>query len=201
MILGIAGGSGCGKTTFVNALIEALPHEPVSVIAQDAYYKDLSHLDADARAAHNFDHPDAIDFDLLVSHVAALRAGQAIDKPLYDYHSCTRLDQSIPIKPNPVLIVEGILILTHAGLRDLLDLKLFMHLPADQRLVQIVERDIAERGRNAAEVLQRYLETVRPMHERFVEPSREFADLIIPHGGKNLVATSLVSEYVRLHAK
>ncbi len=122
MILGIAGGSGCGKTTFVNALIEALPHEPVSVIAQDAYYKDLSHLDADARAAHNFDHPDAIDFDLLVSHVAALRAGQAIDQPLYDYHSCTRLDQSIPVKPNPVLIVEGILILTHAGLRDLLDL-------------------------------------------------------------------------------
>lgn len=201
MIVGIAGGSGCGKTTFVHALMEALHGQPVSLLSQDAYYRDLSHMDPAALRDHNFDHPDALDFDLLVSHVAALRAGQAVEEPVYDYQTCTRQQETQTIQPFPVLLVEGILILTHAGLRDLLDLKLYMHLPADQRLVQIVERDIAERGRNASDVLSRYLKTVRPMHERYVEPSREYADLIIPHGGKNRVAVSLIGEYIRRQIK
>ncbi len=181
--------------------MNALEGESISVIPQDAYYLDLSHLTAAERVMQNFDHPHSIDFDLLVEHLTALRKGQTIQQPRYDYLSCRRFDETIPVGPAPIIIVEGILVLTHPGLRNMLDLKLFMHLPPDQRLVQIVERDIAERGRNAGEVLRRYLETVRPMHERYVEPSREFADLIIPHGGKNHVATALVSDYVRTHAR
>ncbi|MBI1193681.1 MAG: uridine kinase [Bacteroidetes bacterium] len=197
IVLGIAGGSGCGKTTFVRALMHALPGEDIAVIPQDAYYKDLSALSLQEKLSYNFDDPAAIDFDLLVEHVSSLRRGQEIDQPVYDFLSCKRLDETVTVVPRPVLILEGILVLTHAPLRALLDLKLFMHLAADQRLVQIVERDIAERGRDAGEVLRRYLETVRPMHERYVEPSREYADLIIPHGGHNAVATSLISEFVR----
>jgi len=197
IVLGIAGGSGCGKTTFVRALMRALPGETIAVLSQDAYYKDMGSLSPKEKLSYNFDDPAAIDFDRLVEDIAALRNGQAIDQPLYDFLTCRRMEETLRVEPQPVLILEGILVLTHAPLRELLDLKLFMHLAADQRLVQIVERDIAERGRDAGEVLRRYLETVRPMHERYVEPSREYADLIIPHGGHNAVAVSLISEFVR----
>lgn len=179
----------------------ALPDERISIIAQDAYYHDLRALNPADRATYNFDHPAAIDFELLIEHIKALKQGHSIEQPLYDFISCSRLNETLRIVPTPVVIVEGILVLTHEPLRELFDLKLYMHLAPDQRLIQIVERDLAERGRDAAEVLRRYLQTVRPMHEKFVEPSREFADLIIPHGGHNHVATTLISEYVRQHAR
>jgi uridine kinase len=201
MIIGIAGGSGCGKTTFVNALQHALAGETVALLPQDAYYRDMGGLSEQERKRYNFDDPAALDFDLLTHHVQELRQGRSIQRPVYDFIHSARLDQTETVEPVPVLLVEGLFVLTHAGLRELLDLKLFMHMDADQRLVRIVERDTLERGRDAAEVLRRYLETVRPMHERYVEPYREFADLIIPHGGRNPVALALISEYVKRHLR
>jgi uridine kinase len=195
-VLGIAGGSGCGKTTFVRGLRARLPEGHAVVVAQDAYYHDRSALSDAERRALNFDDPSAIDFALLTEHVRALKAGRPVGQPQYDYLTCARAAQTTPLAPAPVVIVEGILILAHEPLRREIDLALFIDIPDDIRLMQLIERDGAERERDAGEVLRRYRDTVRPMHLRHVQPSRDRADLVLPHGGQAPLVQDLVAGYL-----
>ena len=197
MVIGIAGGSGSGKTTFVRGLRSRLKGIGMTVLAQDAYYHDRSDLSQLERQALNFDTPEAIDFDLMTAHARQLLAGEVVEQPVYDYLSCTRAEETERLEPAPVIVVDGILILGHAPLRAVMDLSVFLDIPADLRLLQLIERDVAERGRDAQAVLQRYMDTVRPMHLQYVEPSRVQADFVLPHGGRNPVALDMVSGYIR----
>lgn len=192
LIIGIAGGTGSGKTTVVRKVVESLPKGEVAVIPQDSYYRDNSHLPFDERKKLNFDHPMSIEFELLVEHVKKLKTGNAIKQPIYSYLTCTRSDESIPVEPKHVIIIEGILVLTNKELRDLMDIKVFVHADADDRLSRVICRDIIERGRSVDTVLKRYEETVKPMHVQFIEPSKQFADIIIPQGGQNIVAIDIL---------
>ena len=196
MVLGIAGGTGSGKTTVVDAIVEALAGEPVAFLEHDAYYRDLQTLDFEERAAQNFDHPDAFETELMVEHINQLRNGVAIDKPVYDYASHLRTAQTTRVEPAPVLVVDGILVLAEERLRDSMDLKIFVDTDADVRLVRRIQRDIKERGRSPDSVLEQYLATVRPMHLQFVEPSKRYADIIIPEG-YNPGAVGTVSSMIR----
>lgn len=196
IIIGIAGGTGSGKTTFVNKLVKKLPESSVAVISQDAYYKDSSHIHEADRKKLNYDHPDAIEWPLLEQHIIALGKGDSINQPVYSMLSCTRLPETIKVHSNKVVIVEGILILTQSIIRDQLSLKIFIDADADHRLMRVVKRDMEERGRDVEEVMQRYLQTVRPMHEQFIEPSKKHADIIVPIGGDNHVAIELLSQYI-----
>ena len=193
MIIGIAGGSGSGKTTVVKAITEQLK-ENVVVIPQDAYYKDLSHCTAQEKRDHNFDHPDSIDFDLLCQQLKELKEGKTIEQPVYSYITCGRsTEETVTVKPADVIIVEGILIFTCKALLEQMDIKLFVDADDDDRLMRVMSRDIVERGKTVDWVIERYTRTVKPMYLQFIEPSKRYADIIIPQGGHNKVAIDVIS--------
>ncbi|MCD2258766.1 uridine kinase [Psychroserpens luteolus] len=196
LIIGIAGGTGCGKTTVVNQILNELPEGEVGVISQDSYYKDTSHLSYEERVKINFDHPRSIDFELLEVHLKQLREGQAIDQPVYSFVKHNRTGDVIKTNPRKVMIVEGILILTNPELRDMFDIKIFVHADSDERLIRRLKRDISERGRDIDEVLSRYQTTLKPMHQQFIEPMKEYADIIIPNNKYNTVAVDIVKTII-----
>ncbi|WP_340075725.1 uridine kinase [Leptobacterium sp. I13] len=196
LIIGIAGGTGCGKTTVVNQIINELPENEVGVISQDSYYKDTSHLPYEERTKINFDHPRAIDFDLLGAHLKDLKAEKPIEQPVYSFVKHNRTKDVILTQPRKVMIVEGILILSNAAIRDMFDIKIFVHADSDERLIRRIKRDINERGRDIEEVLSRYQTTLKPMHEQFIEPMKEYADIIIPHNKYNTVAIDIVKTII-----
>jgi uridine kinase len=184
-IIGIAGGTASGKTTVVKEIVNSLPNGEVVVIPQDSYYKDSSHVPAEERQYINFDHPDAFDWDLLVEQITMLRQGKAIDQPTYSYITSTRQPETVHIEPSKVIIIEGIMALVSPQLRELMDLKIFVDAADDDRLMRLIRRDIVERGRTAEMVLSRYERIVKAMHEEFIEPTKKYADIIIPQGGTN----------------
>lgn len=192
VIVGVAGGTGSGKTTVVLEILKRLGSKDVVVIPHDSYYKDRSHLPMAERASVNYDHPDALDTNLLIEHIKLLQAGQAIEMPIYDFANHTRKKDYINIEPCKVIVVEGILILADPGLRNLFDIKIFVDTDADIRFIRRMERDILERARTRESVVHQYLESVRPMHNQYVEPSKNFADVIVPEGGHNLVAVDMI---------
>lgn len=196
LIIGIAGGTGCGKTTVVSQILNQLPIEEVGVISQDSYYKDTSHLSYEERVAINFDHPRSIDFELLETHLKQLKKGQTIQQPVYSFINHNRTSDVIITHPRKVIIVEGILILTHPELRDLFDIKIYVHADSDERLIRRLKRDINERGRDIDEVLSRYQNTLKPMHQQFIEPTKEYADIIIPNNKYNTVAVDIVKTII-----
>ena len=198
LIIGIAGGSGSGKSTVVKRVVKRLSKDSVSVIYQDSYYKDNGHLTPEERSKINFDHPSAIEFNLLVKHMDMLRQGQEIPMPIYSYLTCARAKETVPIQPKEVVIVEGILILQNPRLRDRMDIKIFVDADADDRLMRIIYRDIKERGRSFIEVLEHYERFVKPMHLQFIEPTKRYADLIVPQGGDNLVAIDLITSMIKM---
>jgi uridine kinase len=192
LILGIAGGTGSGKTTVVHQIMNELPETEVGIISQDSYYKANHGLSYEERSLINFDHPRAIDFELLVQHLKDLKEGKAIDQPVYSFVTHDRTDDTIHTHPRKVMIVEGILILANPELRDMFDIKIFVHADSDERLIRRLKRDIAERGRDMEEVLNRYQNTLKPMHQQFIEPTKAFADIIIPNDKYNTVAIDVV---------
>ncbi len=192
LIIGIAGGTGCGKTTVVNQILNELPKGEVGVISQDSYYKGTTHLTYEERVKINFDHPRSIDFNLLVNHLKALKNSTAIHQPVYSFVKHNRTGDTILTHPRKVMIVEGILILTNPELRDMFDIKIFVHADSDERLIRRLKRDISERGRDINEVLLRYKNTLKPMHDQFIEPMKEYADIIIPNNKYNTVAVDIV---------
>ncbi|MBU2929497.1 MULTISPECIES: uridine kinase [Winogradskyella] len=196
LIIGIAGGTGCGKTTVVNTILKELPEGQVGVISQDSYYKDTSHLSFEERVKINFDHPRSIDFELLEEHLKELKKGNSINQPVYSFVKHNRTGDIIVTKPRKVMIVEGILILSHAEIRDLFDIKIYVHADSDERLIRRLRRDITERGRDINEVLQRYQSTLKPMHQQFIEPMKEYADIIIPNNKYNTVAVDIVKTII-----
>jgi uridine kinase len=197
LTIGICGGTGSGKTTITNRLTQALSEESVLLLQQDHYYKDTPHLPLEERAKQNFDHPDSVDTQLLISHVRALRDGQAIERPVYDFTQHRRVPATVHLEPRPALIVEGILIFENPALRNLCDIKIFVDTEADLRFIRRLRRDIRERGRTVESVIDQYMATVRPMHMEFVEPSKRYADVIIPEGGYNEVGIDLVIQKIR----
>jgi uridine kinase len=197
MIIGICGGTGSGKTTVANSILESVNASEVAFIQQDSYYRNLKDLPLDYRNAVNFDHPDALDNDLLVHHIRKLKAGGSVELPIYDFKTHTRLNETVLIEPKPIVIVEGILIYADARLLEQMDIKVFVDTPDDIRFIRRLGRDIAERGRTVESVIEQYLATVRPMHMQFVEPSKRHADVIIPEGGHNLVSIDLISGKIR----
>lgn len=192
LIIGIAGGSGSGKTTVVKAITEQLK-ENVVVIPQDSYYKDLGHLSEEEKRVHNFDHPESIDFDLLRAQLKELREGKIVEQPIYSYITCGRSAETVTVKPADVIIVEGILIFSDPKLRKLMDIKIFVDADDDDRLMRVMARDIVERGKTVEWVIERYSNTVKPMYLQFIEPSKRYADIIIPQGGHNKVAIDVIS--------
>lgn len=197
LLIGIAGGSGSGKTTVVRKLVEALPGDSVSVLSQDAYYWDNGHLSPEEKKEINFDHPDAIEWELLVKHLDMLKQGNTIDMPIYTYVTCARSNEVVPVKPAEVVIVEGILIFTCPELVKRLDIKIFVDADGDDRLMRIIGRDINERGRDVNDVLRHYETFVKPMHQQFIEPTKRLADVILP-GGLNRVAIDIMASRIRL---
>lgn len=196
LVVGIAGGTGSGKTTVAQNLMNRIGAEHFAFLPQDAYYRDLGHLSFEQRAALNFDHPDALENDLLAEHILQLRAGHEIRLPVYDFSTHSRTAQWIPVQPRRVILVEGILIFAEPRLRQLCDVKIFVDADADIRFIRRLERDLHDRGRSTQSVVQQYLQTVRPMHLEFVEPSKRYADLIIPEGGHNAVAMDLLTAHI-----
>ena len=199
LIVGIAGGTGSGKTTVVKKIIENLPDNTVTLVPQDSYYKDNSHLLLEERQKLNFDHPASIEWPLLTRHIRELKSGKAIKQPVYSYLTCTRKEETVKVKPTNVVIVEGILILTYPPLCELMDIKVYVDADADDRLGRVILRDIQERGRDVRKVLERYEETVKPMHLEFIEPSKRFADIIIPQGGENKVGIEVLITLINQH--
>jgi len=197
LIIGICGGTGSGKTTVAKSILEAISTGDVVFIQQDSYYRNLKDLPLDYRNIANFDHPDALDNDLLVNHIRKLKAGEAVDLPIYDFRTHTRRNETLSVEPKPIVIVEGILIFADPRLFEQLDIKVFVDTPDDIRFIRRLRRDIAERGRTVESVIEQYLATVRPMHMQFVEPSKRHADVIIPEGGHNLVSIDLISGKIR----
>ena len=196
LIIGIGGGTGSGKTTVVNQILSEFPAGEVQVISQDSYYKDTSHLSFEERCKINFDHPKSIDFELLESHLKALKKGENINQPVYSFKTHDRTGETTITKPKKVVIVEGILILSNTELRSLFDIKIFVHADSDERLMRRLKRDIAERGRDLDEVLERYQTTLKPMHQQFIEPMKAFADIIIPNNHYNTVAVNVVKSII-----
>ncbi|MFC1732414.1 uridine kinase [candidate division KSB1 bacterium] len=201
LTIGIAGGSGCGKTTVVNKIIEQLPKDSVAVISQDAYYWDSSHIPMEERKKINFDHPSSIEFELLVKHIDDLQTGNSIEMPIYSYISCTRSAETIGVHPTEVLIVEGILIYTNDALCKRINIKTFVDTDPDDRLIRIIHRDIEERGRTYKDVLKHYETFVKPMHLQFIEPTKRLADIIIPQGGRNQIAIDVLTSRIKIAMK
>lgn len=199
LIVGIAGGTGSGKTTVVNKLMDALPGGEVVVIPQDSYYKDNSDIPLEERQKINFDHPDSVEFTLLIDHLKHLKKGKSVEMPIYSYLTCVRAKETITIKPAKVVLLEGILILADPGLREMLDIKVFVDADADDRLGRVIQRDIVERGRSVMKVLERYHDTVKPSHLQFIEPSKRYADIIIPGGGENQVGIEVLMSIIEKH--
>src|SRR5574344_1684637 len=197
LVIGIAGGSGSGKTSVVHKIIRSIPRGKVSVLSQDAYYKDLGDLTQEEREKINFDHPSAIEFGLLVEHIEALKAGKTVQMPTYSYVTCRRGAETVSIYPSEVLIVEGILIFTDPQLADILDLKVFVDTGADERLIRIIKRDVHERGRDLDKSIRHYQMFVKPMHESFIEPTKRLADIIIPIGGHNEKGIDILTSKIR----
>lgn len=201
IIIGIAGGTGSGKTTVVRKIANVVPEKNVAILMQDSYYNDNAHLSFEERQKINYDHPNSIDFDLLLKQINDLKTNQPIEQPIYSYTTHTRTGDYTVIHPKEILIVEGILIFTNEELRKLCDIKIFVHTDSDLRLIRRIKRDINERGRDLDEVLTRYEKTLKPMHNRFIEPTMKYADLIIPVGGENKVAidilTSMINEKIK----
>ena len=197
MIIGISGGTGSGKTTVAESILKSVNAQDVVFIQQDSYYRNLKDLPLDFRETANFDHPDALDNDLLVHHVRKLKAGSAVELPLYDFKAHMRLAETVLIEPKPIVIIEGILIFSDSRLLEQMDIKVFVDTPDDIRFIRRLRRDVAERGRTVESVIEQYLVTVRPMHMQFVEPSKRYADVIIPEGGHNLVSIDLISGKIR----
>lgn len=199
IIIGIAGGTGSGKTTVVRKIIDSLQAGEVVLLPQDSYYKDSSHVPDALKQQINFDHPNAFDWPLLLEHIQMLKAGQAIEQPVYYYQTCSRLKETIHIEPRPVIIIEGIMALWDASLREMMDLKLFVDADPDERLIRVIQRDVIERGRTAEAVMERYTRVLKPMHQQFIEPTKRFADLIIPEGGNNEIAIHILKMYIEKH--
>lgn len=199
LTVGIAGGTGSGKTTVVKKVMERFPNNEVIVMPQDSYYRDNGHIPLEERQKINFDHPASVEFELLIDHLKKLRTGNSVEMPLYSYLSCLRSEETITIKPARVVLVEGILILTDSGLRDMLDIKVFVDADADDRLGRVIQRDIVERGRSVMMVLERYHDTVKPSHLQFIEPSKRYADIIIPGGGENQVGVEVLISIIEKH--
>jgi uridine kinase len=197
LIIGICGGTGSGKTTVVNKILEILPSDHVVILSQDSYYKDNSHISLEERKTINFDHPDSIEFDLLLEHINELKKGHSIQKPIYSYITCTRDSKTIPVESKEVILIEGILLFSDKRLRNICNVKVFVDAPADERLLRVIKRDHVERGRNVEETLARYVETVKPMHEQFIEPTKRYADIIVPLGGENTVAINILASTIR----
>ena len=195
-VIGIAGGTGSGKTTVVRKIVEALPPNHVAVVPLDSYYNDTSEMTEEERHAINFDHPDAFDWKLLIKQVNELREGESIEQPTYSYLKCNRLPETIHVEPRPVIIIEGIMTLLNKRLREMMDLKVFVDCDPDERLIRNIQRDTIERGRDVNMVVQRYLDVLKPMHEQFIEPTKRFADVIIPQGGENLKGIDILCKYV-----
>ena len=196
LIIGIAGGTGSGKTTVVNKIIDSFPAVEVAVIPQDSYYKDSSHVPVEERSKINFDEPNAIEWTLLVDHLKQLKEGKAVEMPTYSYLTCTRQPETVHVEPRDVVIVEGILVLTDPVLRDMMDVKCFVDADPDDRLIRVISRDCIERGRTPQMVIDRYQDVLKPMHCMYIEPTKRFADLIIPQGGANTVAIRLLTDYI-----
>lgn len=196
LVIGIAGGTGSGKTTVVNKIINSFAQGEVAVIPQDSYYKDSSHIPPQDRSKINFDEPAAIEWPLLVKHLRDLKEGKSIDMPTYSYLTCTRQPETVRVDPTDVVIVEGILVLNDPELRDLMDVKVFVDADPDERLIRVIARDCIERGRTPQMVIDRYQQVLKPMHCQYIEPSKRYADLIIPQGGNNLVAITLLTDYI-----
>jgi len=196
LIVGIAGGTGSGKTTVVKEVVRRLPDNEVAVIPQDSYYRDNSHIALEQRQEINFDHPSSIEFELLIAHIDQLKKGIPVHQPIYSYLTCTRSDESIPVEPKNVVIIEGILILQNPDLRDLMDIKVYVDADNDDRLMRVISRDMEERGRSVQNVLERYQKTVKPMHLQFIEPTKRYADIIVPQGGQNKVAISILTSII-----
>jgi len=199
LIVGIAGGTGSGKTTVVRKIMKAFPNNEVTVIPQDSYYRDNAGISLEERQKINFDHPDSVEFELLIEHLKQLKRGKSIEMPIYSYLTCLRSEETITIKPARVVLVEGILILTDAGLRKMMDIKVFVDADADDRLGRVIQRDIIERGRSVLAVLERYHDTVKPSHLQFIEPSKRYADVIIPGGGENEVGIEILASIIEKH--
>jgi uridine kinase len=197
LIIGICGGTGSGKTTVANRILESVSADEVVFIQQDSYYRNVNDLPLDIRNIANFDHPDALDNDLLVNHVRRLKAGEAVELPLYDFKTNTRMNDTRHVESKPIVIVEGILIFSDPRLLEQMDIKVFVDTPDDIRFIRRLRRDLAERGRTVESVIEQYIGTVRPMHMQFVEPSKRHADVIIPEGGHNLVSIDLLSGKIR----
>jgi uridine kinase len=196
LIIGIAGGTGSGKTTVVNKIINSFPAGEVAVMPQDSYYKDSSHVPVEERSKINFDEPAAIEWSLLVEHLKQLKEGKSIEMPTYSYLTCTRQAETVPVQPSDVVIVEGILVLTDPTIRDMLDIKVFVDADPDDRLIRVIARDCIERGRTPEMVINRYQDVLKPMHCQYIEPSKRYADLIVPQGGSNTVAINLLTDYI-----
>ena len=199
IIIGIAGGTGSGKTTVVRKIVNSLEPGEVVLLPQDSYYKDSSHVPAELRQQINFDHPDAFDWPLLVQHIQMLKEGKSIEQPVYHYQTSSRLAETIHVEPRPVIIIEGILALCDPDLRNMMDLKIFVDADPDERLIRVIQRDVVERGRTAEAVMERYTRVLKPMHQQFIEPTKRYADLIIPEGGNNEIAIHILKMYIEKH--
>ena len=195
-IIGIAGGSGSGKTTLVNSILKRAPFDQISILTQDSYYKDSGHLPMEQRRELNFDHPDSIEWDLMLSDIQKLKAGLPIESPTYSYLTCTRQEETVPVEPKKILLVEGILIFTCRQLCDIMDMRIYLEVDADHRLSRIIERDMESRGRSAQDVIERYYKTVRPMYEEFIRPTRREADMLVVGGGLNVAAAEFISSAI-----
>ncbi|MGL4853026.1 MAG: uridine kinase [Phocaeicola sp.] len=196
IIIGIAGGTGSGKTTVAKKIFDCFPENEIVLMSQDSYYKDSSHVPVEERQNINFDHPNAFDWELLSKHISMLKKGKAIEQPIYSYLTCTRQEETVHTEPKEVIIIEGILSLSDKRLRNLMDLKLFVDAEADERLIRVIQRDVVERGRTAEAVMDRYMGVLKPMHLEFIEPSKRYADLIIPQGGHNEKAIEIIQLYI-----
>lgn len=200
-IIGIAGGTGSGKTTVVRKIIESLPCNDVALIPQDSYYNDTTDMSMEERQKINFDHPSAFDWDLLIKQIKDLKSGIAIEQPTYSYIISNRLEETIHVEPRSVIIIEGIMALAKKELRDLMNLKIFVDTDADERLIRVIERDVIERGKTTQNVMDRYRAVLKPMHQEFIEPTKQFADIIIPQGGNNEKAIEIMRTYILHHLK